>query len=240
MAPKLKKLANLNIGKVYRIGLPRTTIPRFYVNEIQIIGIDGIGDGETQTCTNPSEARREWFRGSVFLVGEVICPPKGMHHPERKLVPYDAIISIARVYVPQSVNTREGVRRYFVAEQETYPKKKKPTPGGIHTRADWRNIKNFWHHRCAVPRCHGTDIHKDHVVPSAFPTKNTNNVTNIQPLCARHNLEKNCKLDWPLQRAIDAEKLRRFAQYKKCVLGPAHQNQALAREIIKWSRIHAG
>jgi hypothetical protein len=63
--------------------------------------------------------------------------------------------------------------------------------GGSFTPQEWAQLCKQYGNRCCYPGCERTDLHADHVIPLA--KGGTSDISNIQPLCAYHNLSKGTK-----------------------------------------------
>lgn len=61
---------------------------------------------------------------------------------------------------------------------------------GIHTKAEWLEMKEFFHHTCV--KCNGEsgllNVDKDHIIP--VYQGGSDSIKNIQPLCAKCNASK--------------------------------------------------
>lgn len=63
--------------------------------------------------------------------------------------------------------------------------------GGYYTATEWKALVAQYDGHCCYPGCDRTDLHADHVVP--LIKGGSNNIDNIQPLCAHHNQSKGTK-----------------------------------------------
>jgi hypothetical protein len=60
--------------------------------------------------------------------------------------------------------------------------------GGSFTAQEWKDLCDLYNNHCCYPGCKNTDLHADHVIP--LVKGGTSDISNIQPLCAYHNLSK--------------------------------------------------
>jgi hypothetical protein len=59
---------------------------------------------------------------------------------------------------------------------------------GNFTPSEWKKLCKQYGNKCCYPGCERTDLHADHVVP--LSRGGSNDISNIQPLCAYHNVSK--------------------------------------------------
>lgn len=92
---------------------------------------------------------------------------------------------------------REAIRRWKKANPDKCAvfrhrrRTRETKAGGSYTTTEWKDLCAYYDNKCLYPGCERTDLTADHVIPVAKGGRS--DISNIQPLCSRHNKKKGTK-----------------------------------------------